>query len=360
MSDARDAEDKRLLETGEIQLLLAGWVETIRGRCITKLRGPVGEDAAQAVCERLWRELKAGKHRDGRYPFRVIVHSVIGWVCNGWHEPGWYEHEFLEPDGADIDAAADIVIQVTLEQFVATLPPGDGEVAAALVPRGPRAGGDRRAARQEAERGLPGDQPEQGEVARVARGMKVELDTLLDELARRHARGEPLDVEGTLAKAGDRADELAPLIEAFLLRAPRRAPSDESLAYVRSLDDPPMTRARVAKALRVDDVVDAIVTACDAPTGGPPEGAPLLPAARRRHPRPVARRGVGVGRDHRAPGPSALDADHTAASTRCSLGEADVPRRQALRPGRATERSASTSEPDPPDEVDALFLGDPS
>ena len=31
--------------------------------------------------------------------------------------------------------------------------------------------------------------------------MMVELDTLLDELARRHARGEPLDVEGTLAAA---------------------------------------------------------------------------------------------------------------------------------------------------------------
>ena len=27
---------------------------------------PWGEDVAQAVCERLWRELKAGKHRDGR------------------------------------------------------------------------------------------------------------------------------------------------------------------------------------------------------------------------------------------------------------------------------------------------------
>ena len=38
--------------------------------------------------------------------------------------------------------------------------------------------------------------------------MIVELETLLDELARRHARGEPLDVEGTLVKAGDRADEL--------------------------------------------------------------------------------------------------------------------------------------------------------
>ena len=93
--------------------------------------------------------------------------------------------------------------------------------------------------------------------------MKIELETLLDDLARRHARGEPLDVEGTLARAGDQADELAPLIEAFLARAPRRQASASTLAYVQSLDEPPMLRARVAKALKVDDVVDAIVAACD-------------------------------------------------------------------------------------------------
>ena len=89
--------------------------------------------------------------------------------------------------------------------------------------------------------------------------MSVELATLLDELARRHARGEPLDVEGLLAQAGDRSDELAPMIETFLVRAPRRVASAQALAYVRTLDDPPILRARVAKALRVDDVVDAIV-----------------------------------------------------------------------------------------------------
>jgi hypothetical protein len=93
--------------------------------------------------------------------------------------------------------------------------------------------------------------------------MMVDLETLLDELALRHARGEPLDVEGTLRRAGDRADELAPLIEAFLARAPRREPTPRALAFVRSLDDPPMVRARVAKALKVDDVVDAIVTECE-------------------------------------------------------------------------------------------------
>lgn len=129
MRDARDAEDKRLLETGEIDLLLAGWVEPIRGICVARMRGPVGEDVAQAVCERLWRELKAGRHRDGRHPFRVIVHSVVRWVCSGWHEPGWYESEYLEPDGAAPDEAEAVVVDLTLEQFVDTLPAGDGAVA---------------------------------------------------------------------------------------------------------------------------------------------------------------------------------------------------------------------------------------
>ena len=129
MRDARDAEDKRLLETGEIDLLLAGWVETIRGLCVAKMRGAVGEDVAQAVCERLWKELKAGRHRDGKHPFRVIVYSVIGWVCKGWYEPGWQESELFDLDGAAPDESDQVVIEVTLEQFVATLPPGDGEIA---------------------------------------------------------------------------------------------------------------------------------------------------------------------------------------------------------------------------------------
>ena len=130
MRDARDAEDKRLLENGEIDLLLAGWYETILGRCIARMRGPVGEDVAHAVCERLWRELKAGRHRDGTLPFRVIVHKVIGWVCNGWFEPGWQENELFDLDGAAPDESEAVIVDVTLEQFVATLPPGDGEVGA--------------------------------------------------------------------------------------------------------------------------------------------------------------------------------------------------------------------------------------
>jgi DNA-directed RNA polymerase specialized sigma24 family protein len=130
MRDARDAEDNRLLESGDIDLLLAGWYETIVARCVAKMRGPVGHDVAQFVCERLWRELKAGKHRDGRWPFRVIVHKVIGFACAGWWEKGWGELELIEVDGpSGDDFTDDVAMQVTLEGFVATLPPGDGEVA---------------------------------------------------------------------------------------------------------------------------------------------------------------------------------------------------------------------------------------
>src|SRR4026209_1912149 len=120
MRDARDAEDERLLAEGETDRLLAGWCERFQGFVVGRMRGPVGKDVAQAVCERLWRELKAGRDRDGRYPFRVIVHSVIGWVCRGWYEPGWQENELFDVDGAGPAEADLVVLDVTLEQFVAT------------------------------------------------------------------------------------------------------------------------------------------------------------------------------------------------------------------------------------------------
>ena len=189
--------------------------------------------------------------------------------------------------------------------------------------------------------------------------MIVELETLLDELARRHARGEPLDVEGTLAKAGDRAAELAPLIEAFLERAPRRAPSDEALAYVRSLDDPPMLRARVAKALRVDDVVDAIVAACKIQPDARPkvrryyqqlEGGVLDPSRVAASVWDAITDVLGRSR-----------ASLTASSRGAALPAAPMYRADRLfEPREMPTLSASAREPDSPDDVDALFLGDPS
>ena len=185
--------------------------------------------------------------------------------------------------------------------------------------------------------------------------MSAELETLLDDLARRHARGEPLDVEGTLRQAGDRADELAPLIEAFLARAPRREPTVEALAFVRSLDEPPMVRARVARRLKVDDVVDAIVTACGLRAESRAkvrryyqqlEGGVLDPA-------PVAESvwdaiaGL-LGRSR-----AALSAPPVGAPAETPMYRADVLF------DASTLVSLSAEEPEPPDEVDALFLGEP-
>ena len=128
MRDARDAEDKRLLDDGRIDELLAGYYEIIVGRCVAKMRGSVGHDVAHAVCSRLWRELKEGKHRDGRWPFRVIVHQVIKFTCSGWYEQGWGEVEW-EPRDEPVDPFDDVDTRLTLEEFVETLPPVDREVA---------------------------------------------------------------------------------------------------------------------------------------------------------------------------------------------------------------------------------------
>ena len=188
--------------------------------------------------------------------------------------------------------------------------------------------------------------------------MSVELATLLDELARRHARGEPLDVEGLLAQAGDRSDELAPMIETFLVRAPRRIASAQTLAYVRALDDPPILRARVAKALRVDDVVDAIMTACRLQPGSRAkvrryyqqlEGGVLDPA-------PVAASvweaiSALLGRSREA-----LTVPHAGVPNASPMYRAD----RLFEPGEVLVLAERAVEPEPPDDVDALFLGESS
>jgi RNA polymerase sigma factor (sigma-70 family) len=78
MHDARDAEDTRLLEAGEIGLLLEGYLGVILDRCRANVRNPDDAlDVAQNVYERLLGELKRGRRY--RVPFRVVVHQVTGW-----------------------------------------------------------------------------------------------------------------------------------------------------------------------------------------------------------------------------------------------------------------------------------------
>ena len=79
MHDARDAEDRRLLEEKNHKQLLAGYFHLVRERCFLRLRKQdAADDAAQQVFERLLKELRAGKTYP--VPYRVVVAFVTDWT----------------------------------------------------------------------------------------------------------------------------------------------------------------------------------------------------------------------------------------------------------------------------------------
>jgi RNA polymerase sigma factor (sigma-70 family) len=113
MSDARDAEDTRLLESGEHARLLATYFEIIRARCLARCRRREdGEECASRVFVRLMGELKAGKRY--RVPFRVVVHMVVNWTVRGFYEPGRVQEVSLEAGDGD-EGAADVYAAIEAE-----------------------------------------------------------------------------------------------------------------------------------------------------------------------------------------------------------------------------------------------------
>ena len=85
MTHEGDADDARLLEEGQIEVLLAKYRPAIQGRCIARLRGHAdADDVAQDVLLRLLAEF----HRGRRYavPYRVVVHQVVGWTLLDYFE----------------------------------------------------------------------------------------------------------------------------------------------------------------------------------------------------------------------------------------------------------------------------------
>ena len=84
MSDD-DARDAHLLETGRIDRLLATYELVILARCIKGTKSPHdGQDVAQDVMFRLFREFEAGKRYEG-IPYRVVVHQVTKWTLADFH-----------------------------------------------------------------------------------------------------------------------------------------------------------------------------------------------------------------------------------------------------------------------------------
>jgi RNA polymerase sigma-70 factor (ECF subfamily) len=87
MHDARDAEDTRLLQAGEIGRLVESYYGVVIDRCRVKVRDQMRAlDVAHEVVLRLLAELKRGRRY--RVPFRVVVHKVIDWKVKEHFQQG--------------------------------------------------------------------------------------------------------------------------------------------------------------------------------------------------------------------------------------------------------------------------------
>jgi hypothetical protein len=88
------------------------------------------------------------------------------------------------------------------------------------------------------------------------------VDTLFDEYAARWARGERPDAADYLDRAGREREELAGMIDRYLAAAPPGEPDETTVRFVLELyekDEPPLLAARVARGLKVREVVDWLV-----------------------------------------------------------------------------------------------------
>ena len=85
-----------------------------------------------------------------------------------------------------------------------------------------------------------------------------DVDRLFDELAAAYVRGERPDLPAYLARAGDDADELARLVDAFLRTIPPPEPSEDDVAVMRARleGEPGLLALRKRRGRKVDDVVD--------------------------------------------------------------------------------------------------------
>jgi hypothetical protein len=85
---------------------------------------------------------------------------------------------------------------------------------------------------------------------------------LFEEYAAAYARGDRPRAQEYLDRAGSGADELAKLIDGWLRTVPVSEPDDETVALVGAwtAGQPPLGELRSRRGVRVDDVVDTLVT----------------------------------------------------------------------------------------------------
>lgn len=96
---------------------------------------------------------------------------------------------------------------------------------------------------------------------------------LFVDYATAYVRGEQPRARDYLARAGDGADELARLLEAFVGAAPRPQADADTVALVSAWaeHEPPLVSLRASHGVRVDEVVDAIVEEAGLATAAVPK-----------------------------------------------------------------------------------------
>jgi RNA polymerase sigma-70 factor, ECF subfamily len=127
--DARDAD---LLADGRIDRLLARYELVILARCIRGTKSVHdGQDVAQDVLFRLFREFHAGKRYES-IPYRVVVHQVTKWTLADFF--AGRRTDVPLPDDLELrgdDPGERVVSDLWLADLVAQLP--DAERAACTL-----------------------------------------------------------------------------------------------------------------------------------------------------------------------------------------------------------------------------------
>ena len=128
--DARDAD---LLADGRIERLLARYEPVIVARCIRDTRSVHdGQDVAQDVLFRLFREFRAGKRYEG-IPYRVVVQQVTKWTLADFF--AGRRTDVPLPDDLELredDPGDRVVSDLWLHDVIAQLPSAE-RAACALV-----------------------------------------------------------------------------------------------------------------------------------------------------------------------------------------------------------------------------------
>jgi RNA polymerase sigma-70 factor (ECF subfamily) len=118
--DARDAD---LLADGRIESLLARYELVILARCLRDTKSVHdGQDVAQDVLFRLYREFRAGKRYEG-IPYRVVVYQVTKWTLADFF--AGRRTDVPLPDDLELhedDPGDRIVSELWLRDLVAQLP----------------------------------------------------------------------------------------------------------------------------------------------------------------------------------------------------------------------------------------------